>query len=164
MKQQISIHRVFKVECAVRVYLSLIGKAIRADDAFIVLDRGLRVARFVLVPEVHVEEPKPLRVSFIPLKIVKERPGCVALHIYPILDCYNKEQGRKQTKNKKVMWSLNMKNKLSDTNINPAVKGFFRILVTLSLCCCSTFEHFIDVVFEVLHSPVITEVSAEHFL
>lgn len=75
------------------VYLSLIGKAIGADDAFVVLDRGLRVAWFVLVPEVHIVEPEPLRVSFVPLKVVEKRPGCVALHIHPVL---NRCEERKQ--------------------------------------------------------------------
>lgn len=69
-----------------RVYLSLIGKAIRADDTFIELDRGLRVAWFVFAPEVHIVESEPLRVSFIPLKVVEERPGRVALHIHPVLN------------------------------------------------------------------------------
>lgn len=76
-----------------RVYLSLAGEAVGADDAFIVLDRGLGVARLVLVPEVHVEEPKPLSVSFIPLKVVQQRPGCVALHVHPIPDCCDEDRG-----------------------------------------------------------------------
>lgn len=69
----------------VRVHLSLVGEAVRADDAFIELDRGLRVALFVFAPEVHVVESEPLGESFIPLEVVEERPGCVSLHIHSVL-------------------------------------------------------------------------------
>lgn len=69
------------------VYLSLIGKTVGADEAFVELDRSLWVAWFVFVPEVHVVESKPLRVPLIPLKVVEERPGCVTFHIHPVLDC-----------------------------------------------------------------------------
>lgn len=92
MVKQYIHNNVCNVECIVQVYLSLIRKAIRADNAFIVLDRGLRVAWFVLAPEIHVVEPKPLRESFIPLKVVQEGPGCVTLHIHPIFECCKKSQ------------------------------------------------------------------------
>lgn len=68
------------------MYLSLIGEAVRTDEAFVELDRGLRVARLVFVPEVHVEESKPLRVAPVPLKVVQQRPGGVALHVHPVFD------------------------------------------------------------------------------
>ncbi len=89
----------FQVWCDVAVYLSLIRKAIRADDAFVELDRGLRVAGFIFVPEVHVVESEPLRVSFIPLKVIEQRPGCVALHIHAILYRFKVKERRERREN-----------------------------------------------------------------
>lgn len=51
-------------------HLSLVGEAVGADEALVELDRGLRVARLVLVPEVDIEEAEPLRETFVPLKVV----------------------------------------------------------------------------------------------
>lgn len=85
------------MECFLRVYLSLIGKAVRADDAFVELDRGLRVARFVFVPEVHVVEAEPLGESFIPLKVVQERPRGVALHVDSVFNRCDRKTQRTNT-------------------------------------------------------------------
>lgn len=67
-------------------YLSLIGKSIEADDAFVKLNRSFGIARLVFVPEVHIVQAKPLRVTFIPLKLVQQGPCSVALHIDSIFD------------------------------------------------------------------------------
>lgn len=42
------------------MYLSLIGKSIRLNDAFVELNRGLGVARLIFVPEVHIVKAEPL--------------------------------------------------------------------------------------------------------
>lgn len=75
---------------ASRFYLSLIGKSVGTDDSLIELDRGFGVARLVFVPEVHVVQAKPLRVAFIPLKLVKQGPGRVALHVDSVFDRWEK--------------------------------------------------------------------------
>lgn len=43
-----------------QMYLSLIGKSIGLDDAFVELNRGLGVARLIFVPEVHIIQAEPL--------------------------------------------------------------------------------------------------------
>ena len=67
-------------------YLSLIGKSIGADDAFVELNRSFGITRLVFVPEVDIIQAKPLGVAFIPLKLVQQGPCCVALHIDSIFD------------------------------------------------------------------------------
>lgn len=67
-------------------YLSLIGKSTGADDAFVKLNRSLRITRLVFVPEVHIVQAKPLRVAFIPLKLVQQGPCSVTLHIDAIFN------------------------------------------------------------------------------
>lgn len=128
------------------VYLSLIGKAIRADDAFIELDRGLRVAWFVLVPEVHVVEPEPLRESFIPLEVVEERPGCVALHIYPILNRCKMARGREQTKDSKMTHFISRQERpAKDEKLTQRLRYKPDInnlsFVTLSTCLAESLFH-----------------------
>lgn len=78
---------VFLRNMLVSAHLSLIGKTIGADDPFVELDRGLRVPWFILTAEVHKEQAEPLAVSFIPLKAVQERPGCVGLHVHTVSNC-----------------------------------------------------------------------------
>lgn len=79
--------------CCTVTYLSLVGEAIGADQALVELDRGLRVTWLVLVPEVDVEEPEPLRETFVPLKVVQEGPRCVALHVHAVLySCWAKQE------------------------------------------------------------------------
>lgn len=68
-------------------YLSLIGKSVGRDDAFVKLNRSFGIARLVFVPEVHVVQAKPLGVAFIPLKLVQQGPSSVALHVDAIFDC-----------------------------------------------------------------------------
>lgn len=78
-------------------HLPLVREAVGADQALVELNRGLRVARLVLVPKVDVEEPKPLRETFVPLEVVQEGPGRVTLHVHTVLDsCGAKQEvGRK---------------------------------------------------------------------
>ena len=66
--------------------LSLIGEAIGTDDALVILNRRLGVAGLVLVPEVHVEQAKPLGVALVPLKLVQQRPRRVASHVDSIFN------------------------------------------------------------------------------
>lgn len=74
-------------------HLSLVGEAVGANEALVELDRGFGVAWLVLVPEVDVEEPKPLRETFVPLKVVQEGPGRVAFHVHTVLDsCQAKQE------------------------------------------------------------------------
>ncbi len=68
------------------MYLSLIGKSIRLNDAFVELNRGLGVARLIFVPEVHIVKAEPLWIALIPLKLVQKGPSGVALHIHSIPD------------------------------------------------------------------------------
>lgn len=67
-------------------YLSLIGKAVGADDAFVKLNRSFGIARLVFVPEVHVVQAEPLGVAFVPLKLVQQGPSSVALHVDSVFD------------------------------------------------------------------------------
>lgn len=67
-------------------HLSLIGKSIGADYTFVELNRSFGIARLVFVPEVHIIQAKSLGVAFIPLKLVQQGPGSVALHIDSIFD------------------------------------------------------------------------------
>lgn len=67
-------------------YLSLIGKAVGADDAFVKLHGSFGISGFVFVPEVHVVQAKPLRVAFIPFKLIQQRPGGVAPHVHSVFD------------------------------------------------------------------------------
>lgn len=67
-------------------HLSLVGKTIGADNAFVKLNRSFGVARLVFIPEVHVVQAKPLRVAFIPLKLVQQGPCSVSLHIDSVFD------------------------------------------------------------------------------
>lgn len=67
-------------------HLSLIGKSIEADDAFVKLDRSFGIARLVFISEVHIVQAESFRVPFIPLKLVQQGPGGVALHVHPISD------------------------------------------------------------------------------
>lgn len=73
-------------KCVVWCYLSLIGKAVRADDAFVVLDRGFGIAWFTFAAEVDVVETEPLGETLVPLKVIQKRPGCVSLHIHAIFN------------------------------------------------------------------------------
>lgn len=73
--------------CYVVLYLSLIWETVGADDAFVKLHRSFGVSGFVFVPEVHIEQAKPLRVAFIPFKLIQEGPGRVAPHVDAIFDC-----------------------------------------------------------------------------
>lgn len=68
--------------------LSLIGKSIGADNAFVKLNRSFGIARLVFVPEVHIVQAKSLRETFIPLKFVQQRPCSVALHIDSVFDSW----------------------------------------------------------------------------
>lgn len=55
-----------------KLYLSLVGETIGADDALVVLNRGFRIALFILAPKVHIIQAKPFRVALIPFKLVKQ--------------------------------------------------------------------------------------------
>lgn len=68
-------------------HLSLIGKTIGADDAFVKLHGSFGISGFVFVPEVHIVQAKPLRVALIPFKLIQQGPGSVAPHIDAIFDC-----------------------------------------------------------------------------
>lgn len=54
-----------------KAYLSLIGEAVGADDAFVILNRGFGVTWFIFAPEVHVVQAKSFRVALVPFKLVK---------------------------------------------------------------------------------------------
>lgn len=119
-------------------YLSLIGKSIGADDAFVKLNRGFGIARLVFVPEVHIVQAKPLGVAFIPLKLVQQGPCGVALHIDSIFDSLMTQQ--------RVSWPQ------KDWAFKWPNKRKAQVLMS-SL----TFQHLIDVVFIILYPPVITQ-------
>lgn len=76
----------FKETCF--FHLSLIGKSIEADDAFVKLDRSFGVARLVFIPEVYIVQAESFWVPFIPLKLVQQGPGGVALHVDSISDSW----------------------------------------------------------------------------
>lgn len=69
-----------------RTYLSLIGKSIGADDAFVELHRRFGITGLVLVPEVHIIQAEALGVAFVPLKLVQQRPCGVAPDVDSIFD------------------------------------------------------------------------------
>lgn len=76
------------------VYLSLIGKSIGADNAFVKLNRSFGIARLVLVPEVHVVQAKPLGETFIPLELVQQRPRSVALHVDSVFNTWATQRAK----------------------------------------------------------------------
>lgn len=70
----------------------MIREAVGVDDAFIELNRGLGVTGFILILKVYVKKAKSLRVAFIPLKLIQQRPCCVAFHIHPISNGYRNQK------------------------------------------------------------------------
>lgn len=67
-------------------YLSLIGKAIGAYNAFVELNRGFWVTFFIFASKVHIVQAKSFRVALVPFKHVEQRPCSVSFHVHPIVN------------------------------------------------------------------------------
>lgn len=66
-------------------YLSWIWEAICANNIFIVVNRCFWVSWFVLVFEINVIKSKSFRETFVPFKLIQQRPGSIASYINTVI-------------------------------------------------------------------------------